>query len=174
MRSPLTTARLDLRPFTLADVDAMHAVYGDPEVMRHVGEPLAAAPADTERIVRRSIAEHEAHGLGAWAVVVRASGAVIGDAGLRPLEGRGPEIELGYTLGRAWWGRGYATEAAGAWLDAALGPLGIQEVVAVVEPGNAASARVLEKVGMRAAGTRHAYGREHGLYRVRADQRRGA
>jgi RimJ/RimL family protein N-acetyltransferase len=62
------------------------------------------------------------------------------------------------------WGRGYATEAAGACLDAAFAGLRLDEVIAIVAPGNAASVRVLEKIGMRPAGTRDALGRTWDLF----------
>jgi RimJ/RimL family protein N-acetyltransferase len=161
----LETPRLRLRPFTLADTDAIHAVYADPEVMRWVGTGAVSQRSASERLLRGFAAHQTRNGFGFWAVVERASGALIGDAGLH----RTPagEVELGYTLARAWWGRGYATEAAGAWLDAAFGPLGIPEVIALAEPDNAASLHVLEKLGMRRDGMRAAFGRPHVLFRRR-------
>jgi RimJ/RimL family protein N-acetyltransferase len=156
-----------LRPFIPADVEAIHPVYSDPEVMRHVGDGPVAGREETARVVGEYIAQQERQGFSFWAVVERDSGTVIGDAGLYPLDGRGPEVELGYTLGRAWWGHGYATEAARALLDAAFGELGLDEVVAVADPANAASIRVLDKLGMERVGSREAYGREHVLYRAR-------
>ena len=101
-------------------------------------------------------------------MVERGTGAVIGDAGLWPLEDRGPEVELGYTLGRAWWGRGYATEAARAVADAALAQLRLSELYAIVDAANPPSARVLEKLGMTRVGPQTAYGRPHWRYRLRA------
>ena len=75
--------------------------------------------------------------------------------------------ELGYTLGPRWWGRGYATEAARAVRDYALGPLALPEVLALVRPANAASINVLQKIGMERVGTRDAYGAEHLVYAAR-------
>jgi [ribosomal protein S5]-alanine N-acetyltransferase len=167
LRLPLLTPRLELRPFAPPDAPAMHAVYSDPVVMEHVGDGPVTEPAETEAMLGQYIAHQAQHGFSFWAVVERASGALIGDAGLYLLEGGGPEVELGYTLGAAWWGRGYGTEAAGACLAAGLGPLGLDEIVAVADPANAASVRVLEKLGMRLVGPRDAYGRTHVLYRAR-------
>src|SRR4051812_31068419 len=118
----------------------------------------------TSRLLHDYMTHQRAWGYSFWAVVERASGTLIGDAGLyrTPLG----EVELGYTLGQAWWGRGYATEAAGAWLEAAFSRLGISEVVALAEPANAASLRVLEKLGMRRDGERMAFGRPHSVYRA--------
>ena len=163
---PLHTARLELRAFTLADVPSAHAVYSDAVVMRHVGHGPVAAIGETEAMLRDYIVHQGARGFSFWAVIERESGALIGDAGLYVLDDAGPEVELGYTLGRAWWGRGYATEAARACVDAGFGPLGLTEIVAVADPANAASLHVLDKLGMQPAGSREAYGRPHRVYRL--------
>jgi ribosomal-protein-alanine N-acetyltransferase len=162
----LETQRLRLRPFTAADHDAIHAVYADPQVMRWVGHGAHRTLAETERALRGYADSLAARGYGFVAVVERSSGAVVGDAGLHPLAGRGPDVELGYTLARAVWGRGYATETAGALVEHAFGALGFPRVMAQVEPDNLASRRVLEKLGMTERGVRLAYGRPHVLYGV--------
>jgi RimJ/RimL family protein N-acetyltransferase len=162
----LATPSLDLRPFAEDDAPEMHRIYSDPVVMRYVATGPAASLAATERLLYDYTVHQLAHGFSFWGVVERASGVLIGDAGLyRTPAG---EVELGYTLAQASWGRGYATEAARAWLDAAFGPLGFGEVIALAEPANAASLRVLEKVGMRRTGERSAFGRPHAVYRVKA------
>ena len=158
----LQTERLDLRPFTEADRAAMHATYSDPEVMRFVGHGPVRDESHTAALLGGYADHQRRHGFSFWAVVERETGAVIGDTGL--LRDRA-EVELGYTLGRAWWGRGYATEAAAAWLAHAFGPLGIAEVIALVEPANAGSLRVVEKHGMEFAGPRTAFGRPHLVFR---------
>jgi len=159
----LETPRLLLRPFGSGDAALAHRVYSDPEVMRYVATgPLADLPA-TERLLHDYDVHQRRYGYSFWAVVEQASGTLIGDAGLyRTPTG---EVELGYTLGGSWWGRGYATEAAGAWLDAAFGPLGIDAVVALAEPANTRSLRVLEKLGMQRDGERVAFGRPHAVFR---------
>jgi [ribosomal protein S5]-alanine N-acetyltransferase len=162
----LATPRLRLRPFERGDLAAIHRVYSDPEVMRWVGTGPVADRATTERMLAGYAAHQRSHGFSFWAVLESASGALIGDAGLhRTTAG---EVELGYTLGREWWGRGYATEAGRAWLAAAFGQLGIDEVIALAEPANAGSLHVLEKLGMQPRGTRMAFGREHLVYRIRS------
>lgn len=151
----------------MADVAAIHAVYSDPEVMRHVGHGPVGGLAETEATLAAYIEHQERHGFSFWAVVERQSGALIGDAGLYSAEAAADEIELGYTLGAARWGRGYATEAARACLDVGFRELALDEILAVADPANAASVHVLDKLGMVAAGRRHAYGRPHLLYRLR-------
>jgi RimJ/RimL family protein N-acetyltransferase len=160
----LDTPRLRLRPFEPRDLDPIHRVYSDPEVMRWVGTGPVANRTTTERMLEGYSAHQRAHGFSFWAVVETATGRLIGDAGLhRTAAG---ETELGYTLAKSAWGRGYATEAARAWLDAAFTQLDIDEVIALVEPPNRASLHVLEKAGLRRNGTRMAFGREHLLYRI--------
>lgn len=162
MGLPLLTERLEIREFEPSDLEALHAVYGDPEVTRFI--PPYPTLEHTRRSLDVHVREARAGNPAFWALVERASGELIGDAGVGLIEGRGPEHELGYTLGARWWGRGYATEAARAVLDHALGELALPELLALVRSGNAASIHVLEKIGMERAGTRHAYGTEHLVY----------
>ncbi len=77
----------------------------------------------------------------------------------------GPEVEIGWTIGRAWWGRGYAVEAAGAWLHAGFTALGLGEILATVLPENAPSHRVAQRLGMRRLpGLRVVWGGPHVIY----------
>lgn len=163
MEFPLTGPSVVLRPFTLADVASAHEIYGDPQVMRYVGHGAVGSLAGTESIIRQFIAHQNAHGYGFWAVCDRSSGRVIGDAGLaRAATG---EIEMGYTLARASWGQGLATQAATLCVDAARDSLGMSRLRALVEAPNAASRNVLSKVGFELGGTAIAFGREHLVYR---------
>jgi len=166
MALPILTERLEIRAFKPSDLQALHTVYGDPEVTRWM--PSYSTIEQTRRALEKHVAAGRAGGPALWAVVERGSGQLIGDAGLAPLDGLGPDVELGYTLGRRWWGRGYATEAARACLEEAFGPLGLKRVVAVVRPENAASIHVVEKLGMTRQGTRFAHGAEHLLYATSA------
>jgi ribosomal-protein-alanine N-acetyltransferase len=101
-----------------------------------------------------------------WAVEERSTGCFVGDCGLRPLEMRGPEIELSYDLHPNAWGRGLGTEAARATVEFALGPLALGRLIAVVKPRHAASRRVLEKAGLVHSGEREAYGEQLLLYEI--------
>lgn len=160
----LRSERLDQRPFTLADVQAISSTYGDPEVMRYVGHGVVGTADGVERMLRAYMDHQERHGFAVWAVIERATGTVVGDAGLfTQAEG---EIELGYTLRRDAWGRGMATEAAGAWVRAAREDLGLTELVAQTDLPNTASAHVLGKLGFAETGRRMAYGREHRAFRL--------
>ena len=162
----LTTERLRLRPFTPADHDAIHAIYADPAVMRFVGHGAHATMAETTTALRIYGEVLARRGYSFLAVTERDTGALVGDGGLHPLGGAGPDVELGYTLARSVWGRGYATELGLALVAHAFDVLRVPRVVAQVEPGNAASRRVLEKLGMTVREERTAYGRPHLLYEV--------
>jgi ribosomal-protein-alanine N-acetyltransferase len=162
----LETPRLLLRPFAPGDAEIVHAIYSDPLVMRYVATGPMNDLLVTQRLLDDYTAHQERHGFSFWKVIERESGALIGDSGLyRTPAG---EVELGYTLGAAWWGRGYATEAAGTWLAAAFGELGIAEVIALAEPANLGSVHVLDKLGMRRDGERMAFGRPHTVFRSSA------
>src|SRR2546423_470251 len=155
---PLETDRLLLRPFDPeSDSDPMLAVYGDAEVMRFIpGGALSGLEAVTETLERYA-REQESRGFSSWAVVERDGGLVIGDAGFG-LFGPTGDVELGYTLRRDCWGRGYATEAARACLAAGLAHLDVTRIVAVVDEENVGSARVAERVGMTRIDTIEAHG----------------
>ncbi len=162
----LTTPRLHLRPFTLADHDAIHVVYADPEVMRFVGHGAHATMAETTSALRIYGDVLARRGYSFLAVTERATGAIVGDGGLHPLGGTGPDVELGYTLARAAWGKGYATELGRALVEHAFGGPGRRARRRAGGAGEPASRHVLAKLGMTEREERTAYGRPHLLYAV--------
>ncbi len=87
-------------------------------------------------------------GYGLCAVVERDGGRVVGVCGLFPVEWVGPDVEVAYHFAREVWNRGYASEAAGAWVATAFSELGLERVVALAFPANRRSTRVMEKIGM--------------------------
>ncbi len=140
---------------------AYAAIRADPEVMRYLpGGPGRAARAAEEapRAIAAFAAAWESTGYGPWAVEARATGRLIGHAGLRLLPELGGETEVLYLLERAAWGQGLASEAAAAARDVGLGPLGLQRLVGYVLAGNAASVAVLRRIGMREEGPCEAFG----------------
>jgi [ribosomal protein S5]-alanine N-acetyltransferase len=143
----LSTPRLLLRPFRLSDAAEAFGWFGDAEVMRYSSLGPDQGLAQTKARVQGYI-EHQAHyGYSKWIVVERATSQPVGDSGLMTLPGS-DEIELGYRFRRTCWGRGLATEAALAWLQHAFGPLQLPAVIAFANRANAASVRVMQKVGM--------------------------
>jgi ribosomal-protein-alanine N-acetyltransferase len=122
-------------------------MWADPEVTRHMGGPRDRD--EIERMLTEDAAAENPETFDLWPVIERATGEVVGHCGLleKEVEGR-PEIELVYVVRRASWGRGYATEAARAIRDYAFTRLGVQRLIALIEPDNEGSKRVAEKVGM--------------------------
>lgn len=155
----LETERLVLRQPVADDADALAPMYADPEVMRYVGDGIALTREETDRSVRRMIEAWEADGFGLFTTVRKADEVVIGRVGLivwnpktwrvTRADASGPtELEVGYTLGRDFWGRGYATEAAAAVRDFALNGLGAKRLIALIIHGNEASENVARKLGL--------------------------
>lgn len=155
----LLTDRLRLRPYRSGDVTAMYAVFGDPEVMRFSMSGGDRSIDETQTRVQKLIDHQAKFGFSLWVVEDRATGAVLGDCGLKQLE-EGPEIEVGYRFAKPHWGRGYATEAAAASVRYGFGTLNLPRIVAVVAPPNTASSHVLEKIGLKYQHPAHYYGRQ--------------
>lgn len=148
----IETARLVLREFAPEDFPAVHALFSCPQVMRFsVSGPLT--PTQSRERLDDFLRAYAEHGFGKWAIVLRATGEVIGGCGpaLTVIDDEGglPARELGYRLRTEHWGRGLATEAAGAALDHCFKRLRFPHVLGFVEPANVASVRVLTKIGMR-------------------------
>lgn len=147
----METERLLLRRWQPEDLEPYAAICSDPEVMRYIGlgqvrdrEHSSAAIAAFER-------EWERLGFGLAAVVEKTSGQFIGFCGLYAghcLCDSIPEIELGWRLGREWWGHGYATEAAKRMVSLAFDELGMASLISIIQTGNTASVKVAERLGM--------------------------
>ncbi len=159
---PIETERLVLRAFTVEDVEAMLSVYGDPEVMRFIPSGVLDAPA-TARMLAAYRRAQETRGFSVWAVVLKSTGRIVGDAGFNLFAETG-EPELGYSLARHAWGNGYASEAASGCLAAAFAHLHCVRVVALVDVDNEASQRVAARIGMERIDTIQAHGRPHALF----------
>jgi RimJ/RimL family protein N-acetyltransferase len=159
-----TTQQLVLRPPTLDDLDAWHAIYVDAEEVWY-GAPRSSLDENREKL-ERQIAHFAEHGFGMWAVDLAASGETVGAAGLQHLEG-GPEVEVGYRFLRSHWGNGYATESARVSIAYGFDELDLDRIVAVALEANVASRRVLEKCGLHEIGMTHVYGLEHVKYEIR-------
>jgi RimJ/RimL family protein N-acetyltransferase len=152
LEKPLETERLLLREFGLDDLAAFYELGTDPALTRFTGG-VALKDMDEARevLLARPLADYRKHGFGRWACVLKSSGRIIGFAGLKYLEDLG-EVDLGYRLLPAYWGLGLATEASRAVLDHGFGPLGLEEIIGLVDPENRPSVRVLEKLGFRLLG----------------------
>ena len=181
MRVPeLATARLVLRGWRESDLAPLAEINADPEVMRHLGGPVGRTASDM--LVGRFLQKWEEEPrFGWWAAEAVPERRLIGFVGLaRPdfEDWPGPCVEIGWRLGRAWWGRGLATEAARACLDHAFRAVRLEEVLSFTTPANAPSQRVMARLGMaRVEGGDFDHpllrpgdpNRRHLLYRMRRD-----
>lgn len=148
----LETERLVLRRFTEDDVDLLVELDADPEVMRFLTGGLATPRREIETDVLPAFLTYyeRPDGYGFWAAVEKTTGAFLGWFHFRPATGAPPgEVELGYRLRRAAWGKGYATEGSRALVDKGFAEFGVERVVAFTMVVHAASRRVLEKAGLR-------------------------
>jgi RimJ/RimL family protein N-acetyltransferase len=142
----LHTHRLVLQPVTAGDHAALLAHWTAPDVCRFLFDGEALSATEISEAIQDSAQDFDRAGYGLWLVYETDRADFVGTAGLRPLEGLG--LEVFYSLAPGSWGKGYATEAARAVLDHALGPLGLPEVLAEVDAGNKASIAVIERLGM--------------------------
>jgi RimJ/RimL family protein N-acetyltransferase len=154
----LETERLLLRRPELDDLGGYTEIYGDPEVVRYLGGKTLA-PDEVPQAIERLQRHWDRHGVGLFSVVRKDDERVIGRVGYllwdderwlnamhEELDGE-LEYEIGWTIARAFWNQGYATEAAIACRDHAFGELGRDRVISLIAPENLASIRVAEKLG---------------------------
>ena len=149
----LSTERLVLRPGAADDHAALLAHWTQPDVRRFLFDGAAPSAAEVAETIEESIGDFAARGFGVWLIELSSAArldstaaGLVGTAGLRPLGGSG--LEIFYSLTPGAWGHGYATEAARAVVEYGLGPLGLPEVLAEVDEGNAASVAVVKRLGM--------------------------
>jgi RimJ/RimL family protein N-acetyltransferase len=157
---PLRTERLVIRPYRDDDASGLHEVFGSPEVMRWTPSPPSKDVAETAQRLARAMAftARQPPGMGLWALELGESGEFLGQVGLFPVEGKGPEVEVAYELAPRAWGHGYATEAARALVDYGFAELSLRRIVALILPDNARSRNVASKCGMTLAGPGSFYG----------------
>lgn len=141
----LQTPRLWLREYRLSDFDAFAAHLADPESTRYVG---SADRLTAWRIFACHAGLWMLAGAGWWSVESRESGQVVGHVGAFFRE-RAPGLEIGWSTYRAFWGQGYASEAAGAAVRHAFEVRGEPRVHAFIDPGNTPSIRVAQRLGLR-------------------------
>lgn len=141
----IETHRLRLRRFTLADLEELALIFSDPLVVKYLAPGRPATREETEQALLSVIRHWERHSYGRWAVVERATNKLIGYGGLRCFDGT---PELVYLLTRPYWNRGLATEIARACLEDGFMRHKFERIVAVTQPNNLASRRVMEKVGL--------------------------
>ena len=143
----LETERLILRPWEPEDRAVFQAITSDSAVTHYVhgGVPFTDEEVD-EMLARQARQLHE-HNLYMGPLIEKASGRMIGSAGVQPLGTTG-DLEVGWILARETWGKGYATEIGAAAVRHVLEDLGRPRVVAIIDPDNEPSKRVAARLGM--------------------------
>jgi RimJ/RimL family protein N-acetyltransferase len=154
------------------DLEPLAAILLHPDVVRWLGPPNA-----TVSDVRRALEGYDRHwderGYGRFALCDRTSGALVGRAGVMHQpnwRGTPCKDEIGWVIDRSRWGEGLATEAAAAALRDVFERVGLEQVVTYTLPENAASVRVMEKLGLEQGGTAEWAGSEHVWYSITADR----
>jgi len=145
----IRTARTLMRAWRSGDLEPFARLNADPEVMEHFETPLTRAQSDA---AARRFADHvKARGFGFWAVEVPGVAEFVGFVGLLPVTFTAdftPAVEIGWRLGRPYWGFGYASEAARGAAEFAFDVLGLREIVAYTVPANVRSRAVMTRIGM--------------------------
>ena len=168
----LETERLILRMWREDDFEQYARICADPEVMRYLGgKPYSRLEA--WRQMAYLIGHWQLRGYGHWAVEEKASGRLMGRMGFLNPEGW-PGFEVGWTLGREHWGRGYASEGARRMLEYAFGEMGRDHVISLIHPENRASIKVAEKMGEKVEGQTEVLGVPVLIYGITSDAWRAA
>lgn len=147
----LVTARLLMRGWRDEDFEPWAAILGDPQVARGLGQDAGMKPFDAWRDMAMMAGHWALKGYGNWVLEERESGELVGRAGLYyPPDW--PALEVGWTVAREHWGKGYAPEAGRAAAAWAAEQLGLRHIVSLIHPSNERSIRVAEKLGEQLEG----------------------
>lgn len=165
----IETERLTLRPLTADDLPEILRMRADEDVVRHLGGLAKQTTEFGTQRMRFYLDCIEKYGYGMSAVVRKSDGVFIGWGGLQPLEETG-ETEVGYGFDKPYWGQGYATELAAAWLRYGFETAGLARIVAVAIPENTASRHVMEKLGMKFERNATHYGSECVFYSITREE----
>lgn len=143
----LETERCIIRPFTPEDASAFFEIMQHEQVTRYIGQkPMTSVDEALGRLQRYDRVFDQQEGI-VWAVVLRETDQLIGNVLLWNLIPAHYRAEVGYTLSPAWWGKGLMTEVVTRVLDFGFDTMGLHSIEAQTDPDNAASRRVLEKLG---------------------------
>ena len=162
----LETARLRLRGFRQTDLDPYAQFCADAEVMRYIAAGMPLNRGEAWRQMAFFVGHWGLLGYGMWALEEKASGVLVGRVGFLQPPGW-PDFELGWLLGRAFWGRGYALEAARVALRYAFETLGRERVISLIRPANHRSIKLAEQLGERLVEEMELFGGTALVYEVR-------
>lgn len=163
----LETKNLIITIPQLEDFDNLYALQTDAHVMKYIGQGIRTQ-SEVMTGLEKAIAHQEKHGFSLGCVLEKESGVFVGRAGLIYLayDDTQPEIEVAYALLKTAWGKGYGVELAKALIDWGFEHLAVSKLVAIINPNNEHSRRVLEKVHMNYVGRTHYWDNEVALYTI--------
>jgi len=149
----LETLRLRLRPMRLEDAPFILELLNEPAFIQNIADKGVRTLDEARAYIQSGPqASYARHGLGLLTVELREPVVSVGICGLIRREGLA-DVDIGYAFLERHWGAGYAVEAAGAALEHGFRKLGLARIVAITAPGNHASVRVLERIGLHCEGT---------------------
>jgi [ribosomal protein S5]-alanine N-acetyltransferase len=148
----IATERLALRWLTEDDIPALFAVFSHPEVMRYWSTPPMKDVGEARALLERIHESFRLKTLFEWGIALGMEGRVIGTCTLFRLDEQNRRAELGYALAREYWGQGLMSEALTALLEHAFSALDLHRIEADVDPRNAPSVRILERLGFEREG----------------------
>jgi [ribosomal protein S5]-alanine N-acetyltransferase len=148
----IDTDRLSLRWISAADTDAFYAIYSNPEVMRYWSTPPLADREVAANLIKEIHESWKRRAILKWGIALRTNDQLIGSITLFNLEFTHRRAEIGYALGREYWGRGYMNEALMAVLKFAFDVLDLHRIEADIDPRNAASIKTVERLGFQREG----------------------
>ena len=145
----IETNRLILRELTLDDLDALFALYRDPDIRKYFPDGTRTVEETKEELEWILDEYYGQYGFGLWATIFKETGAFIGRCGLIPWTiDEQQEVEVAYLLDKAYWGRGLATEAAQAIVQYAFEQLQLSRIICLFDPEHHASRNVAKKTGL--------------------------
>ena len=144
--------RLSLRWISAADTDAFYAIYSNPEVMRYWSTPPLANREVAANLIKKIQEDWKRRAILKWGIALRTNDQLIGSVTLFNLDFNHHRAEIGYALGRNYWGQGYMNEALMALLKYAFEVLDLHRIEADIDPRNAASIKTLERLGFQREG----------------------
>ncbi|SEW25159.1 GNAT family N-acetyltransferase [Chitinophaga arvensicola] len=169
-----STPQLILRELIPADAAGMFELDSDEAVHLYLGNNPVKTIAESSAVIEMIRQQYKDNGIGRWAVIEKETNHFVGWAGLKlikePVNGHVNYYDVGYRFIKRYWGKGYATECAIASLAYGFNELKADQLFAMTDAGNAASRRVLEKVGFMQNGTFYEDGILHNWFEISKDK----
>lgn len=143
------TSRLKLSPYSTEDLDALHRIFIDPQVRKYLCDDSMMPREWVATEIENNTKCFEQHGFGQWSIFLKDTSELIGFCGFRFFYDNSPELQLLYGLLPQYWGKGLATEATEAMIQYGFTEHKFEQIISATDLGNIASARVMERVGMK-------------------------